>query len=406
MPEARLTPELIERMRERAGTQLRIEHSTNNEEATRIAVAKFAAGIGDINPLWTDGDYARSSPYGAPVAPPSFIIGCFSGIQFGWPGLGSFHNLSRVTFERPVYVGDTVNATCTYDGFTGPRPSSFAGDMVTDLFTNRYSDQDGNALAEIHWEVVNFERATAKEKTADRSAKGSGPTLPHEWDTEEIERLEAQVLAEAPRGATPRYIEDVAVGDHVDTLTKGPIGLTDEIAFVVGGGTPIPRLSAHAVALHSYAKHPAWSFRDPETGAQEPIYSVHYNKHAARAMGVGYPYDVGFQRQAWQIHHLTHWCGDHGWIKTCESRYRRFVFLSDVVELTGSVSAIRVDEDGDHVVDIETRAVNQRGEDVMPGTATVALPSRARGTADSPASRRARRDGRTTAVVRSGTAPG
>jgi hypothetical protein len=22
-----------------------------------------------------------------PVAPPSFIIGCFSGIQLGWPGL-------------------------------------------------------------------------------------------------------------------------------------------------------------------------------------------------------------------------------------------------------------------------------------------------------------------------------
>jgi hypothetical protein len=106
-------------------------------------------------------------------------------------------------------------------------------------------------------------------------------------------------------------------------------------------------------------------------------------------MGVGYPYDVGFQRQAWQIHHLSHWCGDDGFIKRCESRYRRFVFLSDVVELSGTVTGIRVDEDGEHVVDIETRAVNQRGEDCMPGTATVALPSREAGGA-SPAARRAR----------------
>ena len=386
MPEARLTDELIESMSKRAGTQLRIEHSTNNEEATRIAVAKFAAGIGDINPLWTDASYADTSPYGARVAPPSFIIGCFSGIQFGWPGLGSFHNLSRVTFERPVYVGDTVHATCTYDGFTGPRPSNFAGQMVTDLFTNRYTNQRGDAIAEIHWEVVNFERATAKEKTASRS---EGPELPHSWTPEELERIDAQVLAERPRGVEPRYWEDVNPGDHVDTLTKGPIGLTDEIAFVVGGGTPIPRLSAHAVALHSYAKHPAWSFRDPETGAQEPIYSVHYNRHAARAMGVGYPYDVGFQRQAWQIHHLSHWCGDDGWIRSCESRYRRFVYLSDVVELSGTVTGKRVEADGDHVVEIETRAVNQRSEDVMPGRAEVALPSRA-ATGDSPARRRAR----------------
>jgi acyl dehydratase len=323
------------------------------------------------------------------VAPPSFFIGCFSGIQFGWPGLGSFHNLTRVTFQKPVYVGDTVRATCTYDGFTGPRPSNFAGQMVTDLFTNRYTNQHGEEYAQIHWEVVNFERATAKEKTAEKTTAGTGPELPHPWRAEELERIERQVLAEAPRGSDPRYFEDVEVGAHVDTLTKGPIGLTDEIAFVVGGGTPIPRLSAHAVALHSYAKHPAWSFRDPETGAQEPIYSVHYNRHAARAMGVGYPYDVGFQRQAWQIHHLSHWCGDHGWIKRCESRYRRFVFLSDVIELSGTVTGKHIDDDGEHVIEIETRAMNQRGEDVMPGQAEVALPSRDR-PGDSPAAARAR----------------
>jgi acyl dehydratase len=389
MPEALLTEELIASMSKRAGTELRIEHSVNNEEATRIAVAKFAAGIGDINPLWTDAAHAENSPYGARVAPPSFIIGCFSGIQFGWPGLGSFHSMSRVTFVKPVYVGDTVHATCTYDGFTGPKQSRFAERMVTDLFTNRYTNQQHELLAEIHWEVVNFERSVAKEKTEAKVSSGSGPSLPHEWNAEELERIEARVLAESPRSAEPRYIEDVAVGDHVDTLTKGPIGLTDEVAFVVGGGTPIPRLSAHAVALHSYAKHPAWSFRDPETGAQEPIYSVHYNQHAARAMGVGYPYDVGFQRQAWQIHHLTHWCGDSGWIKQCESQYRRFVFLSDVVELSGTVTGIRVDEDGEHVAEIETRAINQRGENVMPGTAVVALPSR-HDMGPSPAARRAR----------------
>jgi acyl dehydratase len=388
MSESALTDELIASMRERAGTELRIEHSINNEEATRIAVAKFAAGIGDVNPLWTDPEHAASSPYGAPVAPPSFPIGCFSGIQFGWPGLGAFHAMSRVDFVRPVYRGDTVRATCTYDGFEGPKPSRFADRMVTDLFTNRYTNQRGEALAEIHWEVVNFERSTAK---SNRARGGGGPTLPHEWSSEELGRIDAQVLAERPRGAEPRHIEDVAVGDHVDTLTKGPIGLTDEVAFVVGGGTPIPRLSAHAVALHAYEKHPAWSFRDPETGAQEPIYSVHYNRHAARAMGVAYPYDVGFQRLCWQIQHLSHWGGDAGWIKRVESRYRRFVHLSDVVELSGTVRDVRTDADGEPVAEIETRAVNQRGEDVMPGRAVVVLPSRAAPAGDTPAGRRARR---------------
>ena len=68
MPEARLTDELIESMRARAGTQLRIEHSTNNEEATRIAIAKFTAGIGDINPLWSDDEHHLGDAVAAHVA--------------------------------------------------------------------------------------------------------------------------------------------------------------------------------------------------------------------------------------------------------------------------------------------------------------------------------------------------
>ena len=39
------------------------------------------------------------------------------------------------------------------------------------------------------------------------------------------------MLAETPRGATPRYWDDVQVGEEIDTITKGPIGLTDEIAL-------------------------------------------------------------------------------------------------------------------------------------------------------------------------------
>jgi hypothetical protein len=100
MPQAVITDDMIASMAAKAGSVLRIDHSVNNELASRIAVTKFAGGIGDINPLWTDQDYAANSPFGAPLAPPSFIIGCFSGIQFGWPGLGSFHSQSRISSER------------------------------------------------------------------------------------------------------------------------------------------------------------------------------------------------------------------------------------------------------------------------------------------------------------------
>jgi acyl dehydratase len=384
MPEAVIDEAMLASMRAKVGVELRIGHSVNNEEATRIAVTRFAGGIGDVNPLWTDEDAGRRSDYGAPVAPPSFVISCFSGIQFGWPGLGSFHSATRMDVFEPVYWGDTIAATCRYDGFTGPRPSKFAGRMVTDHFVNTYTNQLGARVAEIRWQVVNYERASARGKRTDRAPL----TIPHPWTEDEVRDIERTVLAEQPRGAEPRRWADVEAGAVVEPLTKGPIGLTDEVAFIAGGGTPIPRLKAHAAALADYAAHPAWAFRDPTTGAREPIYAVHYNQAAANAMGVAFQYDVGFQRQCWQLQLLTHWCGDAGWIKHVSAQYRGFVYLSDVVTLGGEVTGTEVDADGDHVVHVRTFARNQRGEDVMPGTAVVALPT---GDGPSPVARRARR---------------
>lgn len=377
MPEAVIDDAMIESMKARAGVNLRIDHSVNNEEATRIAVLKFAGGIGDINELWVDAERATASDYGAPVAPPSFVIGCFSGIQFGWPGLGAFHNATQAHFYKPVYWGDKITATCRYDGFTGPRPSKFAGQMVTDHFVNTYRNQRDELVAEIDWQVVNFERASAKSRSKDANADTSKPelTLPHPWSEDEIQAVEQQVLQEKPRGTEQRFWEDVEIGEQIQTLTKGPIGLTDEVAFIAGGGTPIPRLKAHAAALVDYQMHPAWSFRDPVMGSSEPIYAVHYNKSAANAMGVAFQYDVGFQRQCWQTQLLTNWCGDHGWVRDCSAQYRGFVYLSDVVTLGGEVTGKNVTQDGEHVVELTTYARNQRGADVMPGSATIALPT-------------------------------
>jgi acyl dehydratase len=358
-------------MRERIGVSLRIEHSINNDLATRLAIAKFAGGIGDSNPLWTDRDYANASAYQGLVAPPTFVLACFSGLQFGWPGLGAFHNATTLEFFAPIYEGDLIDCECVYEGFTGPQPSKFAGRVVVDHFRNAYRNQLGEAVATVYWSVMNYERGSALARANDSDVHTA-----HHWLEDELDEIEARVLAECPRGVTTRCWEDVSVGDVLDSVTKGPIGMTDEVAFVAGGGAPIPRLTANGTALRSYREHPAWAFRDPDTSALEPIYSVHYNRAAARAMGVPLQYDVGFQRQCWQVQLLTNWMGDEGWIKKADAQYRGFVYLSDVIELGGVVERKVVDGDGDAVVEVTTFARNQRDEDVMPGHATISLPAR------------------------------
>jgi acyl dehydratase len=367
----KFTDEMLEEMRSLIGTELRTDVCVNNDYATRLAILRFVEGIGDDNPLWTDPAYAATTPHGTLIAPPSFIFACLASVQFGWRGLGGFHAETILTFHRTIRVGDRITAQVFFDGFDGPIESNFAGRRIKDSIRQEYRNQNDERVATFICSRIRFERTEAQRRASSRSV-----TLPHPWTEEEIAAIEERVLAEAPRGAAQRYWDDVEVGDEIDIITKGPVGLTDEIAFIAGGAAPIPRLAAHRVALRRYRRHPRWAYRDPATRALEPVYSVHYNDYAARLQGAQSAYDVGIQRTCWQIHLLTNWMGDTGFLKAATSQYRSHVYLSDVVRLGGRVEAKEIDADRDHVVRLTTWANNQRGQNVMPGTAVIALPHR------------------------------
>jgi acyl dehydratase len=367
----KLTDEMMANMRAMIGTELRTESCVNNEYATRLAILRFTEGIGDDNPLWSDADYAAKSSFGGLVAPPSFIFACLGSIQVGWPGLGGFHAETSLNFYGPIREGDKIAARVYFDGFDDPTESQFGGRRVKDYLRQEYWNQNGQLVAKFICSRMRFERSEMQKRRESRKIE-----LPHPWTDAELQKIEDDVLSEELRGAVPRYWEDVQVGDEIGTLTKGPIGLTDEIAFVAAGAAPIPRVAAHKIALKRYRKHPKWAFRDPSTHALEPVYSVHYNNYAARLQGAQTAYDVGIQRTCWQIHSLTNWIGDAGRLKSATSQYRSHVYLSDVVRLGGRVTSKEIDADGDPIVKLTTWATNQRDQEVMPGTAVVALPSR------------------------------
>ena len=367
---ARFTDEMLAEMRALIGTELRTAGSVNNEYADRMAILRFCEGIGDDNPLWTDPDYAAQGPYKEIIAPPSFIFACLGSVQVGWRGLGGFHAETIIDFYRPIRVDDRVTARVFFDGFDGPiEQSNFAGRRIKDYLRQEYYNQHGELVAKFICSRMRFERTEMQAKRESRKVQ-----LPHPWTDEELEQIENDILAEKPRGTVPRYWEDVEVGEELDIVTKGPMGLSDFIAFVASGAAPIPRLAAHGVALRRYKKHPKWAFRDPRTHALEPVYAVHYNDYAAQLQGAQIAYDVGVQRTSWQIQQLTNWMGDTGFLKKIHGQYRAHVYLSDVLRLGGTVVDKYVDDDGDPVVKVKTWAVNQRGQNCMPGSAVIRLP--------------------------------
>jgi len=355
-------------------SRIGVEHTPTepwfNTAATPDAIRHFANGIGDDNPLYCDADYAAKTKYGRLVAPPLFLYSIYwpIGTWGGLPGIHAFHSGNDWEFYRPAYLGDTITPECVFTGFD-VKTSKFAGKMVMERQRSSFLNQNGTLLAKTDLWLVRAERKAARE-----TGKYHSLTLPHPWTEKELAKVEEDVLSEEVRGSNPRYWEDVKVGDEMKPVVKGPLGLTDIIAYCVGAA-PV-QIMAHGQQLRLYRKHPAWAFRDPTTCALEPVYGVHYNKAAAAGAGLPYPYDVGAQRQCWLLHLLTNWMGDDGWIKKNRAEYRRFVYLSDVVYLQGKITEKYIDENGEPCVNVEHHSINQRGEDVMPGSSTIILPSR------------------------------
>ncbi|MHB1044188.1 MAG: FAS1-like dehydratase domain-containing protein [Eubacteriales bacterium] len=367
-----INEESLSKFRERIGMKLRMSNIFNRY-VNPDTIRHFADGIGDFNPLYHDEEYARSTRYKNMAAPPSWLYSVYpTWVLQGLPGVHAFHSGNSWEFYRPIYNGDVITPEATFTGFD-EKSSKFAGKMVMEYQEAKFFNQRGELLAKAKTWLVRTER-----KAARNTGKYFDIQLPHPWTEEELRRVDRDVLSEEVRGKDVRYWEDVHPGEELQPVVKGPLGLTDMIAFCVGAA-PV-QIQAHGVALRNYQKHPAWAVRDRELHSWEPVYSVHYNNSVARAVGLPYAYDVGAQRQCWLINLLTNWIGDEGWIKKNHAEYRKFVYLSDIVKFGGKVTNKYIDEEGECCVDIDTHGINQRGEDTIPGHSTVILPSREAGT--------------------------
>ena len=368
MSEGLITSPALEDWKERIGVNLRIGNIFN-QLASKEAIRNYALGIGDINPLWQDEDYAKKTRYKGLVAPPNWFYSVFpTWVLQGLPGVHAFHSGNDWTFLKPVLVGDTITPECIFTGFDA-RPSKFAGKTVREYQRANFYNQRNELVATTDLWLIRAERAAAR-----KTGKYADIKLPHPWTEAELKRVDEDILNEQIRGNQPRYWEDVEIGEELTPVVKGPFGLTDMVAYCVGAA-PV-QIMAHHASLELYRKHPAWAFRDPTSYSWEPVYGVHYNKAAANAAGLPYPYDVGAQRQGWLINLLTNWMGDDGWLKKNYAEYRFFVYHSDVIWFLGKVVSKFVDEEGEYCVGIETNALNQRKENTMPGYSVVALPSR------------------------------
>ena len=369
----KITDEALDDLRRRIGVRIGATAEPWCYEATRDNIRHYAHGIGDDNPLWCDPSYAQGTKYGDVVAPPSFLFATdriISGYVGGLPGVHAMWSGADWKWLKPVRRNDEIKTEAVLKDLI-ERDTSFAGRAVQQIYNVKFYNQHGDIVADADSWCFRTERDHAREKGtkyADLKKRA-----PRRYTDEELAAFYRLYAEEEIRGAMPRYWEDIAIGEPLPAMAKGPMTVTGFIAFAQGWGGLYIR--ANKLNWRQVHAHPGLGIKN-RFGIPDCPERVHWEEEFALRVGAPGAYDYGPERCSWLTHHMTNWMGDDGFLRRATCKIRRHNPAGDLLIITGKVTGKCV-EDGRHLVDIEQEARNQDGELSVLGIGVVELPSHA-----------------------------
>jgi acyl dehydratase len=82
---------------------------------TEVDIVNFAGLSGDFNPMHINHEFARSSPFGKPIAHGLLGMALTSGLTINSPPMRTlaFIGIRDWQFLEPIYIGDTVHVRST-----------------------------------------------------------------------------------------------------------------------------------------------------------------------------------------------------------------------------------------------------------------------------------------------------
>jgi acyl dehydratase len=377
--EYKISDEDIERQRQLIGYMEPSKTRDYIQTLTDDNIRNWAVGIGDDNPIFCDPHYARGTRWGGVVAPPMMIFSVNSPMK-GDPtpdhirklrkslfrGIHEFVSGSRWEWYRPLRPGDTVYSYAGEDS-SEVKTSEFAGRSVINVRKFVRVNQRAEVVAVNRVLTVLTERGTAKMKGKYSSIE------PASYSDDDIARIDEIYAAEAVCGADRRDWSSVEIGASLGTMAKGPLTVTDVICFHAGGYGFTPYAPSVGRLAYKNRKRIAPFYVKNEYGVPDVAQRLHWDPVWAQAIGNPMAYDYGFMRENYLAHYLTDWAGDDGIIIALHDEIRKFNYVGDVQTITGEVTDKRRDG-GQNLVDVAVRFTNQRGEETVKATATLALP--------------------------------
>jgi acyl dehydratase len=369
---ARITDQALDALRARKDQRIENTAEPWCHEATRDNIRHYAHGIGDDNPLWCEPGYAAKTRFGDIVALPSFLFATsriISGYVGGIPGVHAMWAGADWTWHKPVLRNQAISTEAWLKDLI-EHETKFAGRAIQQIYHVNFFNPAGDLVAEADSWCFRTDRDQAREQGTKYSEVRARP--PRVYTDEELEGVYKLYAAEEIRGATPRYWEDVTVGDKLPTMAKGPMTVTGFIAYAQGWGGLYIR--ANKLAWRQAMHHPGLGIKN-RFGIPDCPERVHWEPEFALMVGAPGAYDYGPERCSWLTHHLTNWMGDDGFLRRAACKIRRHNPEGDLLFIDGTVVR-RFEEDGRHLVEVEQLAHNQDGELSVLGSGIVELPSR------------------------------
>lgn len=309
-----------------------------------------ADAIEDGNPLYRDADHAARSRFAGIVCPPLATwkdigppIGYFGAGQeshFQVPLPFNSYGLnggSDWQFLRPAYVGSWI--TRWFKILDIFEKQGRSGLLVFVVRQETQTNHLGQIISlakrvSIHRSLPDQGAAESPEANAE-TGLASVPLSPPKADV---------ILAKPePLAANQRYFEDIAIGDSLPPVVKGPMTTTHLVRWAAANG--------------NYARiHWDLPFAQLEQGLPNVVVN-------------------GSLKNQYLGQLLIDFAGEDGWFKRFYVQHRGMDFPGDVLTASGVVSAKR-EVDGFGLVDCTVELTNSRGHQTAAGQGTVILPKR------------------------------
>ncbi len=325
-----LTDEDLERARLLIGIETASRARELYSVATPDALRNWALGVGDDNPLYTEEPYGPTTRWGTQIGHGT-MMGHIKSPMRGDPlpaeikaqtkglfrGVHVFVSGGSWDWYRPLRPGDRIFSFAGEESLE-VKKSEFAGRSAVQVRRDVALNQYGEVLGVYRILRILTERKTAREKGKYADIE------PAHYTDEDYERIDAIYASEEPRGSRKLYWEDVSVGQQLPAMVKGPLTMTEIIAFHAGGYGFVPYGLRSSRVGYKNRKRIAPFYIRNEQGVWDVAQRVHWDSSWAKAIGNPMAYDYGVLRQCWFYHHVSDWAGDDAFIEQLSDSIRKF----------------------------------------------------------------------------------